>query len=94
MAISSFRRAGKERAADLDEKRLREWLLELWVPVILGRITATCESISHPASSIPAQFTCASGGDLRYHSVYYPTNLTLNLVRFGVDRTFEIMMHR
>ena len=26
--------------------------------------------------------------------MYYPTNLTLNLVRFGVDRTFEIMMHR
>ena len=37
---------------------------------------------------------CALGGDLRYQSVYYPTNLTLNLVRFGVDRTFEIMMHR
>ena len=50
--------------------------------------------LTHLRQFPPNSRTCASGGDLRYHSVYSPENLTLNLVRFGVDRTFEIMMYK
>ena len=39
---------------------------------------STCESISHPASPFPAHFTCAPGGDLRYHSVYCGSDIPLH----------------
>ena len=95
MAISSYRGAVKERAAYLGEKMLREWLLESWVPAILAKIHVCLrEHFLIQLRQFPPNSRVLRA--VTFDTTVRITLQTLlsNLVRFGVERTFETMMHR